>query len=139
MIRRIARLVNRRTARRLAGLVVLNVGDLIRVCALIAIPVVIAAYVDPVSAWKVDAPVWGIVVIAFALLGVERVGLTLYNFGDRLAPARPKQREPYTARQFVAGERVYARIEAGEPVDVEAELDKAYRAGAEDDRGHATA
>ena len=139
MIRRIARLVNRRTARRLAGLVVLNVGDLIRVCALIAIPVVIAAYIDPVSAWKVDAPVWGIVVITFALLGVERVGLTLYNFGDRLAPARPKRRKPYTARQFVASERVYARIEAGEPVDVEAALDTAYRAGAEDDRGHATA
>lgn len=91
MNRHIARLVTRPAARRIAGVVILNLGDVIRVCALLAIVVVIAAYIDPVSAWKIDAPVWGVVVIAFALLGVERVGLALYTLGDRLAPARPKR------------------------------------------------
>ncbi|MFE4752418.1 hypothetical protein ACFRIB_19425 [Streptomyces mirabilis] len=78
--------MNRRTARRIAAAVTHILGDVIRVCALIAIPVVIAAYIDPVSAWKIDAPVSAIAVIALALLGVERIGLALYVFGDRIAP-----------------------------------------------------
>lgn len=83
--------MSRVTARRLAAAVILNLGDLIRVCALIAIPVVIAAYVDPVSAWKIDAPASAIAVLALALLGVERVGLALYNLGDRLKSDSPQR------------------------------------------------
>ncbi|MFF4410137.1 hypothetical protein [Streptomyces sp. NPDC001404] len=55
------------TARHIAAVAILNLGDLIRVCALIAIPVVIAAWADPVSTWKIDAPASGLAVIAFAL------------------------------------------------------------------------
>ncbi|MDL5199663.1 hypothetical protein [Streptomyces sp. ALI-76-A] len=47
----------------IAAVAILNLGDLIRVCALIAIPV-IAAWADPVSTWKIDAPASGLAVIA---------------------------------------------------------------------------
>jgi hypothetical protein len=83
--------MNRHTARRIAVAIVANIGDLVRVCALLAAAIVVAQYIAPGNGVHIDSSPLGIVVIALALLGVERIGLALHSVAVRLGYVRPQQ------------------------------------------------
>ena len=83
--------MNRHTARHIAGITVANLGDLIRVCALLAALIVVTQYIAPGDGMHIDSSPLGIAVIALALLGVERIGLALHVVAGWLGYVRPQQ------------------------------------------------
>jgi hypothetical protein len=83
--------MNRRTARHIAAATIANLGDLVRVCALLVAVIVVTQYLAPGNGVHIDSSPLEIAVIALALLGVERIGLALHVVAGRLGYVRPQQ------------------------------------------------
>lgn len=83
--------MNRHTARHIAAATVANLGDLVRVCALLAAVILVAQYIAPGNGVHIDSSPLGIAVLTLALLGVERIGLALHVVAGRLGYVRPQQ------------------------------------------------